>query len=151
MRLFVPVSLAGAATVVVWIALHNVRGRRRERELTASRGEQTATDFAALFESPSEQFIAEKLLPYLQMSTFTKQFAFRRDDALWGAPLNFVEDDVEDNLRCGFWDELDLGLTGEDSELARSLFSSATTVGQLVEAITGLYTRRYGSIEHRSR
>lgn len=148
MLVFLPVSLASAVAVVVWITIHNVLGRRRERELTARRGEQSVADFAALFDSPSERFIAEKLFRYLQMSTFTRHFAFRRNDALWGPPLSFIRDDVEDNLRLGFWDELELGLTAEDPQFARSLFSSATTVGQLVEATTRLYTRRYGSVEH---
>ena len=150
MRVLVFALLTGVTALAIWIAIHNVQGRRRERELTSRRGEQTAADFAALFESPSERFIAAKLFPYLQLGTFTRRFAFRRDDSLWGPPLNFVKDDVEDNLRLGFWDELELGLTAEDSGIAESLFLSSSTVSELVAAIASIYTTRYGSVEHRS-
>jgi hypothetical protein len=146
-------TIAGFAvgTFVVWLILFNRRGRRREREQAKQRGSQSATDFALLFNTPTQCFIAEKLFPYLQMGTFSHQVSFRKDDRLWEPPLSFVRDQVADNLGLGFWDEIDLGLTAEGSSLGDVLAASVATVGELVEAISALYAERHGLVENRQR
>jgi hypothetical protein len=135
--------LVGSA-VVAGITIFNVRGRRRERKMQAERGAQTAADFASLFDTATERFIAGKLFPYLQMSTFTKQFSFRLDDKLWEPPLQFVKDDVEDNLHLGFWDDLELGLSAEHDGFGAQVLS-ARTIGDLVHTIAAIYRDRYGA------
>lgn len=135
--------LVGAAALTIWIVQHNVRGRKRERE----RGPQTASEFALLYEAPTERFVAEKIHPYLQMSTFTRQVRLQKDDLLWESPLNFVQDDVEDNLRIGFWDELSLGLSAERVDFAPPIFAGVRTVGDLVSAIAAIYEAKYGVME----
>jgi hypothetical protein len=84
------------------------------------------------------------------MNTFTHQFSFRRDDRLWEPPLRFIRDAVADNLALGFWDEIDLGLTAQGG-LGDSFMASVATVGELVEAISALYTERYGPVADRQR
>lgn len=130
----------GVVALTTWIVVINIRGRRRERLVREQRGVQSAQDFAALFKTPTQRFIAERLFPYLQMATFTKQFSFSKDDRLWAAPLAFVQDDFEDNLE-GFWHQLDLGLTAEGQEFSQNIFS-AETVGELVERIGSIYEGR---------
>ena len=147
-RILISGVLAGSA-FVAWITVINVRGRKRERQMQTERGAQTAANFASLFDSPTERFIAEKLFSYLQIATFTKQFSFRRDDKLWEPPLRFVQDEFVDNLRFGFWDELELGLSAEDEAFA-TRFLSARTVGELVHAIATIYSDRHGSVETHS-
>ena len=146
MRIAAPAILVGLGALATWIVVFNVRGRRRERSIRKERGVQTACDFAVLFDTPTQRFIAEKLFPYLQKGTFSKDFSFCKDDKLWSPPLALVPDDLEDNLRLGFWDELDLGLTAEDQGFSRSVLSVAT-VGELVERISAIYEERYGSVE----
>jgi hypothetical protein len=147
--MILPIAMVSAGALVGWTIAWNISRRRRERQVLNERRAQTATDFALLFDTPTQRHVAEKLFRYLQMGTFTRQFSFRAEDHLWHSPLRFVQDDLEDNLRLGFWDELDLGLTSETSDFATSLLSSVETVGDLVNRIVTIYEDRYGTVESR--
>jgi|SRR5215472_2052823 len=149
MRIVAPAILVGLGALVAWITVFNVRGRERERLIRNERGVQSASGFAALFNTPTQKFIAEKLFTYLQLGTFTREFAFSKDDRLWSAPLAFVQDDLEDNLRQGFWDDIGFGVTAEDHGFSRGVLS-VETVGDLVERISAIYEERYGTVENRS-
>jgi hypothetical protein len=142
MNILVAVGSLAVAALVVWTTVFNIRGRRREREIVLQRGGQTASDFAALFEDVKQQRVAEKLFPYLQRETFTRHFSFSKDDLLWKPPLGFTPDDLDSDLNEGFWAELGLGLALATDAEAKQVFSSQT-VGELVAAITNIYSSRY--------
>jgi hypothetical protein len=142
MKILVAFGSLAVAAFGVWTLAFNIRGRRREREIVLERGKQTASDFAALFPDLEQQQVAEKLFAYLQRGTFTRHFSFRKDDFLWKPPLEFVPDNLEDDLNEGFWAELGVGLALANDEEKRSVFSSQT-VAELVAAITNLYSSRH--------
>ena len=48
--------------------------------------------------------------------------------------------------KSGFWDELEFGLTSDNSDFATALFSLAASVGELVVQIAAIYENRYGPV-----
>ena len=139
--------LVSAGALTAWIVQYKSLRRRREELRSAQRGYQTASSFAALFHTPTERFVAEKIFNYLQLETITGQFSFQKDDLLWDAPLSFAKDDLVGSLRFGFWHQLNLGLSAELYGFASQIMSRVKTVGELVCEISCLYEQRYGSIK----
>jgi hypothetical protein len=135
-------ALLGIGALVVWTVVFNARGREYEREVVRERGRQSPTDFGGLFASDTERLFAEKLFSYLQMETFTRDFAFRADDELWNPPLRFDRDDLAEDLG-EFWDDLDLIV---DTDTVGAILASAT-VGDLVRGIARVYCDQHKSAQ----
>ena len=51
--------------------------------------------------------------------------------------------------KSGFWDELEFGLTSDNSDFATALFSLAASVGELVVQIAAIYENRYWPVQDR--
>lgn len=125
---------------VVWVAVmplivwFNIRLRKRERRFLKERGEQSAADFAALFENKSEQLAARLLFHKLRsMTAMGNVPRLRKDDQLQGPPLFLVPDDLSEELES-LCEEHDI-CTVLDPD-ARFALYNATTVSQLVLALS---------------
>ena len=117
-----------------FIAWFNIRLRRRENRYLAERGEQSAAEFAALFENEPQQRAARLLFRKLQDMTATRHMPrLGKDDPLSGPPLFLVPDDLSEELE-GLCEELDI-CTALDPD-ARFALYSATTFCQLVLALS---------------
>lgn len=123
------------AGLVWWIIRFYVRARHRERALLEARGEQTASEFAALFPDESERRVAEKLYPKLQTLTLSESVPLRPEDML------FTQLEIDDE---DLTDEID-GVLAEfgrnqptDREWKLAFGDGVKTVGELVTAVSRL-------------
>jgi len=118
------------APFVAWFA---IRVRRREKRFLTERGEQTPSDFAALFEHASEQRGAKILFHRLRRMTATGRMPrLQKEDRLTGPPLFLVPDDLTEEIE-ELCKELDI-CTALDPDAKIALYS-ANTVAELVAAL----------------
>lgn len=119
--------------VVSLIAWFNIRLRKRERRFLTERGEQSATDFVALFENESERRAAGLLFKRLRrMTAMGRVPGLGKEDLLHGPPLFLVPDDLNEQIE-ELCEESDI-CTALDPDARLALYS-ATTIAQLVSAL----------------
>lgn len=117
----------------IYIGCFVIRSRRREKRVLIERGEQSPSDFAALFAGESEQHAGNLLFERLRRMTATGRMPrLEIEDQLSGAPLFLVPADLAEQLEelCA---ELDI-CTVLDPDAKNALYS-ANTVSQLVCAL----------------
>jgi len=130
------ITISFAAIVLVAslaLGLFAVRARRREQRLLVERGEQTTSDFVALFMNETERRVASLLLPRLRSMTATGLVPrLEKSTELNGAPLFFAPENVADEVAqlCA---DLDI-CTALNRENEAALLR-ATSIEQLVSAL----------------
>jgi hypothetical protein len=122
-----------SVTVVAFIAWFAIRVRRREKRFLTERGEQTRSDFAALFAGESEQHAAALLFHRLRNMTATGRMPrLKKEDQLSGPPLFLVSDDLVEQIE-ELCEELDICTTLDPD--ARAALYGSKSVSQLVSAL----------------
>lgn len=122
-----------SVAVAVFIAWFTIRLRRRETRFLTERGEQTRSDFAALFAGEFEQRAAALLFQRLRGMTATGRMPkLKKEDTLSGPPLFLVSDDLAEQIG-ELCEELDI-CTALDPDARTALYDSKT-VSQLVSAL----------------
>jgi hypothetical protein len=118
------------APFIAWFA---VRVRRREKCFLTERGEQTTSDFVALFAGESEQRAANLLFERLRRMTATGRMPrLQKGDQLSGPRLFLVPDDLTEQIE-ELCEEFDI-CTALDPDAKNALYSS-NTVAELVSAL----------------
>jgi hypothetical protein len=126
--------------VVSFIAWFNIRLRKREKRFLRERGEQSAAEFAALFESEPEREAARRLFSRLQSTTATRRLPrMSKEDQLNSAPLFLVPDDLNEEIE-ELCEELDICTTLDPD--AKFALYNASTVSQLVSALARFIERQ---------
>jgi hypothetical protein len=129
-----------SVAVALFIACFTIRLRRRETRFLTERGEQTRSDFAALFARESEQRAAALLFQRLRSMTATGRMpTLRKEDQLSGPPLYIVPDDLAEQVE-ELCEELDI-CTSLDPD-AKILLYSSNTVSDLVSALAHFIERQ---------
>ncbi len=137
------VLVGGVAAFIAYTIRANMAAKRREQAMVEIRGEQTATEFAALFTDASERRVAELLYPRLQSLTLSERVPFRPDDLIF-EHLEIDDEDLTDEI-------LDLLRKLRHPEPNEQEWNAAfggrvRTVGDVVSAVTRL-TETVGSDE----
>lgn len=129
-----------AGTLATYVMVERSRRRRQKFELALlqERGQQSATEFAALFVNESERRVAERLYPKLQELTATESVPLRPEDLLF-TQLAIDDEDLIDEIDAVF---SEFGRKRPNTREWDVAFGGGiNTVGELVTAVKQLLER----------